>query len=210
MTFTAACFLPHGHLLSYADDTQILDSAPSNHDDLLLLQSRAEENVLSLQHWFSLNSLKMNANKTSLILLGTRNSLAKTEHFVIKVNDATIRPENQIKMLGVFLDPTLTWEPHVSHIVRRTYSILISLYKIRHHMSPEILKILVQTHVIPHLQYCSSAWGGAPKCHLDRLQNTFHLAARPVSGLRRQDQLTPTLRVLGWPSVRSMVARRDF
>ena len=53
------CFLPHGHLLSYADDTQILDSAPSNHDDLLVLQSRAEENIRLLQHWFSLNSLKI-------------------------------------------------------------------------------------------------------------------------------------------------------
>ena len=203
------CFLPNGHLLSYADDTQILDSAPSNHDDLLLLQSRAEENIRLLQHWFSLNSLKMNTNKTSLMLLGTRNSLAKTTDFALNVNDVSIRPEKKVKILGVFLDPTLTWETHVAHIVRRTNAILVSLYKIRHHLSPELLKILIQTHIFPHLQFCSSVWGGAASCRLDRLQKVIHFAARLVSGLRRHDHVTPTLRALGWSSVRTMVVRRD-
>ena len=48
------CFLPHGRLISYADDTQILDSAPSNPTDIQVLKSRAEENIQHLQHWFSL------------------------------------------------------------------------------------------------------------------------------------------------------------
>lgn len=203
------CFLPHGHLLSYADDTQILYSAPSKPDDLSRLRSRAEENIQNLQRWFSLNSLKMNSNKTGLILLGTRNSLAKTTNFALEVSDVIIQPEKKIKMLGVFLDPTLTWEPHISHTVRRTNSVLVSLYKVRHHLSPEILKILVQTHVFPHLQYCSSIWGGAAGCHLDRLQAVVHFAARLVSGLRRYDHITPTLQSLGWPSVRGTIARRD-
>ena len=53
-----SCFLPHGRLVSYADDTQILDSAPSNLCHLQVLKSRAEENIKCMQHWFSLNSLK--------------------------------------------------------------------------------------------------------------------------------------------------------
>ena len=73
-----SCFLSHGRLLSYADDTQILDSAPSNSNDLQVLKSRAEENILCLQNWFSLNSLKMNADKTCFILLGTKNSIDRT------------------------------------------------------------------------------------------------------------------------------------
>ena len=32
---------------------------------------------------------------------------------------------------------------------------------------------------------------------------------RLVSGLRRYDHVTPALRALGWPSIRSMVTRRD-
>ena len=203
------CFLPHGRLVSYADDTQILDSAPSNPCDLHMLKSRAEENIRCLQHWFSLNSLKMNADKTCVTLLGTQNSVDRASDFVLRVNNVDIRPTKHIKVLGVLLDQTLSWEPHISSIVRRTNAILVSLFKIRLHLSPEILKILVQAHVFPHLQYCSSVWGGATNSRLDRLQRVIHFAARLVSGLRRYDHVSPALSALGWPSVREMIARRD-
>ena len=204
-----SCFLPHGRLVSYADDTQILDSAPSTPSELQMLQSRAEDNLQCLQQWFSANSLKMNAGKTCFILLGTPNSVQKASAFTIRVNDAEIRPQKHIKVLGVLIDQTLTWEPHISLIVRRTNAIIISLFKIRPHLSPDILKILVQTHVFPHLQYCSSVWGGATQSRLDRLQKVINFAARLVSGLRRYDHITPTLVALGWPSVGEVVARRD-
>ena len=203
------CFLPHGLLISYADDTQILDSAPSNPTDIQVLKSRAEENIQHLQHWFSLNSLKMNREKTCFTLLGTQNSVDRCKDFALNVNDATIRPTKHIKVLGVLLDQTLSWEPHISSIVRRCNAILISLFKIRHHLSPDILKTLVQAHVLPHLQYCASVWGGGSKTRLDRLQKVVHFAARLVSGLRKYDHVTPALAALGWPSVREMVARHD-
>ena len=203
------CFLPHGRLISYADDTQILDSAPSKPSDIQVLKFRAEENIKCLQHWFSLNSLKMNADKTCFTLLGTKNSVEKASDLVLQVNDVDIRPTKHVKVLGVLLDQTLSWEPHISSIVRRSNAILVSLFKIRHHLSPDILKILVQAHVFPHLQYCSSVWGGAPIAHLDRLQKVIHFAARLVSGLRKYDHITPALTALGWPSIREVIARHD-
>ena len=125
------------------------------------------------------------------------------------MNNVDIRPAKNIKVLGVLLDQTLSWEPHISSIVRRTSAILTSLFKIRHHLSPEILTTLVQAHVFPHLQYCSSVWGGATNSRLDRLQRIIHLAVRLVSGLRKYDHISPALTALGWPGVREMIARRD-
>ena len=96
-----------------------------------------------------------------------------------------------MKVLGVLLDQTLRWEPHMSSVVRRTYAILIFLssliLKVHHHLSPGNLNILIQAHVVPHIHYCSSIWGGATNFHLDRLQRILHFAARLVSGLRKYD-----------------------
>ena len=185
------------------------NSVPSNPTDLQVLKSRAEENIQCLQFWFSLNSLKMNADKTCFTLLGTQNSVEKASDFILHVNGADIRPAKHIKVLGVLLDQTLSWESHISSIIRRSNAILVSLFKIRPHLSPDILKILVQAHVFPHLQYCSSVWGGATSSRLDRLQRVIHFAARLVSGLRRYDHVTPALAALGWPSIRESIARRD-
>ena len=151
----------------------------------------------------------MNADKACFTLLGTAKSLEKAADFSLHISGADIRPLNHVKILGVLLDQTLSWDAHISSIVRRTSAILISLFKIRHHLSSDILKILIQSHVFPHLQYCSSVWGGAPSYRLDRLQKVIHFAARLVSGLRRFDHVTPALAALGWPGVRGLIARRD-
>ena len=111
-SMTLPASFPHGRLASYADDTQILDSAPSKHSDIQVMNFRAEENSKCLQHWFSLNSLKMNADKTCFTLLGTKHSVEKASDFVLQVNDVDIQPTKHIKVL-VLLDQTLSWEPHM-------------------------------------------------------------------------------------------------
>ena len=129
MSWEAAHSFVMQRVLNRCHVDQILDSAPSNLRDLQVLKSRAEENIKCLQHWFSLNSLKMNADKTCFTLLGTQNSIDKTVDFVLRVNNVDIRPAKHIKVLGVLLDPTLSWEPHISSVVRRTNAILVSLFK---------------------------------------------------------------------------------
>ena len=52
-------------------------------------------------------------------------------------------------------------------------SILFSLYKIRHHLTPECRETLVQAHVFPHIIYCLSVWGGAAACHLQGVRAKF-------------------------------------
>ena len=85
------CFLPHGRLVSYADDTQIIDSAPSTGNELQELKSKAEGNVKCLQQWLSVNSLKMNTGKTCFILLGTPNSVQIASVFAMQVDNDEIR-----------------------------------------------------------------------------------------------------------------------
>lgn len=204
-----SCFLPHGRLLSYADDTQLLDSSPPDVIGMSSLKSRVEESIQSLQSWFQSNSLKMNPGKTDFILIGTKASIRKTADFHINISGTTIKPSTTVKALGVLLDQHLTWEAHISMITRRCNAILISLYKIRSHLSHDALKLLVAAHVFPHLYYCMSVWGGAADCHLNRLQKVQNFAARLVSGARRRDHVSPVLRALGWPDIEDMVRRHD-
>ena len=202
-------FLPHGRLLSYADDTQLLDQSTPDVVSLSHLKSRAEESILNLQTWFRSNSLKMNPDKTNFIIFGSKSSLKKASDFHITLSDSHIRPEPTVKVLGVTLDQCLTWEAHISAVVRKTNAILLSLYKIRHYFSPDILKVLVHAHVFPHLLYCMSVWGGAPQCRLSRIQRCLNFAARLITGVKRSDHITPSLESLGWSRMDDMIRRRD-
>ena len=200
-------FLPHGRLVSYADDTQLLDSAhPKN---VSILKARQEETLRAVLSFFTSNSLKMNPPKTTLLLAGTTQNLKKTSSFHLNLPGHVLTPSPFVKMLGMTLDPTLSWEKHISNVVKKCNSILLCLYKIRHHLSPDILNILIQCHAFPHILYCLSVWGGAAACHLHRVQKVVNFGARVVSGVRKYDHISPTLAALGWSSVRELVERRD-
>ena len=105
-------------------------------------------------------------------------------HFHLNLpGHAVLTPSPFVKMLGVTLDPTLSWEKHTSNVAKKCNSILC-LYKIRHHLSPDILNLLIQCHAFPHILYCLSVWGGAAACHLHRVQKVVNFGARIVSGVR--------------------------
>ena len=110
-------YLPHGRLVSYADDTQLLDSAhPRN---LSVLKARQEDTLRAVLSYFTSNSLKMNPAKTTLLLVGTTPNLKKTSSFHLNLPGHVLTPSPFVKMLGVTLDPTLSWEKHISNVVKK-------------------------------------------------------------------------------------------
>ena len=84
--------LPHGRLLSYADDTQLLDHSLPDLISISALRVRVEESMQHLQNWFKVNGLKMNPNKTDFALIGTRGSLKNAQNFGIHISGSTISP----------------------------------------------------------------------------------------------------------------------
>ena len=99
----------------YADDTQLFIS---------ISQSSASSNLHTLEsalavlsHWFSLNYLALNPDKSDAILLGTnqRNrTLSNISH--IDVARSTVPLSESIKLLGVTLDKSLTFHKHVNQV----------------------------------------------------------------------------------------------
>ena len=169
------CHLMDCRVIAYADDTQLLDHSQPDPQNLALLKTRIENSLKTMKHWFNSNSLKMNPEKTDFILTGTRQALKKVGNFQLSIADSVIKPSPSIKVLGVIIDPCLSWELHVGQIVRQCNALLISLYRFRHHFSSEMLKLLIETHVFPYILYCISVWGGTTKNQLARIKKDHQL-----------------------------------
>ena len=204
------CYLPDCRVIAYADDTQLLDHSLPDPQNLALLKKRVENSLDTLQRWFGSNSLKMNPEKTDFILLGTRQTLKKTNNFQISVAGSVTKPSPSMRLLGVTLDSCLSWEAHIGQVIKRCNAILISLYRFRHHFNQEALKLLIETHVFPHILYCISVWGGATKSQLSRIQKIINFGARIATGGRRRDRIGPALASLGWVRVEQLVWERDL
>ena len=86
---------------------------------------------------------------------------------------------------------------------------VFSLYEICNHLTPECRKLLIQVHVFPHILYCVSAWDGAPRCRLDRVQHIINCAASIAWSARWRDHMSTVIKSIAWYNLRELVNHRD-
>ena len=208
-TTDLSAHLTHGVLISYADDTVHVDCAYPNESGLVDLKARLELTMCELNDWFSSNSLKLNEKKTNFTLVGSKHSLTKSINFSFKINDAVLLLSENVKILGVVVDPVLSWDGHISSVVQKCNCILVSLYRFRHYFTKDALKIIIEAYVFPHITYCLCVWGGAAKGRVNKIQKLINFAARIVTGVKKYEHITPVLKSLNWARIESLVVRRD-
>ena len=103
----------------YADDTQLY--IPFSQNDNSCLGS-IEECVSEIQIWMKANFLKLNAEKTEMIILSSPYfAKARTDDMIINLNGDLIHPNRAVRNLGVIFDNTMNMESHVNKICQTAY-----------------------------------------------------------------------------------------
>ena len=102
-----------GH--SYSDVTQVYISAPAV-TETQPTSARLAECIKHLNCWMSQNGLKLNAEKTQLVWLGTRQQLTKLTISQLPLSSSTVDLVLTVTNLGVVFDGQLTMAPHTASI----------------------------------------------------------------------------------------------
>ena len=153
-----------------------------------------------MYEWAGSAALKLNASKTKAIICGYREFVDRIPHDLprIEVSGIPVPYVETAENLGVTIDSKFTWKPQVEAVAKRVNRALYSLNFFRHFTTLELRKRLVSALVLSHLDYCSTVYlniSGDLKEQIQRLQNK---CIRYVTGLRRDDHVTPARRQLGW------------
>ena len=72
---------------------------------------------------------------------------------------------NYVKCLGVIIDGSLSWGPHVEYVKKTVSSNLGMLNRIRNCVPQSNLHSLFVCLVTPSLDYCCTVWRGRYICH---------------------------------------------
>ena len=96
----------------FADDTSIYFES----DNLLTLQKVVRNReLLKVRKWLEANRLSLSISKTNYAIFHSK--VRKTDEFIrIKIGSKTIKHENYVKYLGILVDSTLTWKPHITQL----------------------------------------------------------------------------------------------
>ena len=166
-----------------------------------------ETALASLDAWFRTNSLKVNASKTQLMVLGSNQNLRTlpSTDVTVTFRGVTLEPCTEAKNLGVIFDRNLSWDQHISMITRRCFGMLTGLVHLRHYLPESVLSTLVSALVLSHVRYCLTVYGNGSAKNVERVQKILNFSARVISGRKRHEHISDVQRELGWLSAPDLV-----
>jgi hypothetical protein len=195
----------HGvHVHAYADDMQTYISCEAA--DQRSATDRLLACIADVNKWMSSNRLKMNAEKTEFIWLGTRQQLCKIIRHPLVVGGQDVALVQVARNLGVILDDQLTMDAHARTIVRSCFYHLRQLRSVQRSLTLEARRALVTAFIASRVDYCNAVFYGVAKKTINRLQVCMNAAARLATGVRKYDHITPAIRdILHWLPVTQRV-----
>ena len=181
----------------YADDTQLYLSFKPCADNSIYIK-KLENCVLDIKNWMRQNYLKLNEEKTEILLLGSSLLLQKLSNVLVKVGDIAIKSGNLVKNLGAIFDSRLTMDNFVSYKCKTASYYLRCISHIRPFLDTDSTKTLIHALVTSRLDYANSLLLGISKTQLHRLQVIQNSAARLIFKINKRTHITPIIRSLHW------------
>ena len=103
----------------YADDTQLYKSVPFS--DLQLLVQSIETCSGNVKKWMTDNKLKMNNEKTEILLCGPKKYVESSDCDHICIEGENISFSDNARNLGVYFDCTFSMEHHVKQLCKSLF-----------------------------------------------------------------------------------------
>ena len=148
----------------YADDTELQKAAlPS---DFSQVSRETEVCVADVKDWMNKNKLKLNEEKTELLVLGDRTCLCQVKKEPLTFGPNAVLFQTSAKYLGVHLDETLSMKEQMTSLCRSSYFHFRKIAPIRPYLSDENTAQLVLSVILSRLDYCNSTLSGLPSFSL--------------------------------------------
>ena len=169
-------FLLNSKCYLYADDTAVTVSGNSVQE----IEQKLNEDIVILHRWFSANKLCVNVKKTKSMLFHSPHKFNRENNLILTFGTDMVEQVSVFKYLGMYLDPTLMFNNHIDHIVKKVRQRVRILWRMRGFISCELAKSLYISLIDPVYNYCSEVYDGCFLNANSELQVSQNQALRAV------------------------------
>ena len=191
--------------MCYVDDST-LSLARS---DPVVLSGELTEQYQVISEYMASNKLVINADKTHLLVLGTKAMDEKRSLVSMLADEHIIKPSRQEKLLGCIVSDNLKWKHHIldheQSLIRQLTRRVNGLAMITSRADFKTKLLVANGLIMSKVCYLIQLWGGCQGYLLKALQVQVNKAARSVTGLSGFSSTKKLMQKCGWLTVKQLV-----
>ena len=172
----------------FADDTNSF----VNSDSYTGLKKIISSTLKEIFKWCSDNKLTIATDKTCYTIFHKPKQKIPKFMNSININNIKIKREETSKYLGIILDETLSFKPHITELISKLTKITNSFKIVKHYVPIKNRKTLFEAYFVSKLQYGIEIYGSASNQLMHSLQIKQNRALKTLYNL---DFLTPTKKI---------------
>ena len=162
----------------FADDTKAFNRA-INEDDQMKLQGAIDAMVKWTKMWL----IEFNKLKCKVLHAGKANP--KYDYHMGAGTDKIVLEETiKEKDLGVFIDPLLTFDDHISETIKKATSMSYLIMRAISYKSPDIMVPLFKSLVRPTLEYANVVWFPSKRKDIDAIEKVQKRFTKRIVGMK--------------------------
>ena len=178
----------------YADDTTLyITTDDLDHSSILL-----NEDLQSISSWAKQWLVTFCPEKTVYMHMTSKRKNV-TESPPIMFNGKQLQEVDNHKHLGITLNHSLSWSPHVRTVAKGAGTCIDAMRKLKYTVDRQTLDNIYQTFVRPKLEYANVVWNNCTKQDSNLLESLQLDAARIVTGARKGTSHDKIYNEIGWP-----------
>ena len=140
-----------------------------------------------------INRLQLNTKKTESLWIRPR-TCVHLQFPSISIGGVTVEPVKSARNLGFYFDEHLDHQQQILNLSKSCFFQLRQIRTASRHLSPDVLKSVLQAFIASRLDYCNALYIGLPQASISKLQRLQNCAARVYAKSRKFDHITPVLR----------------
>ncbi len=188
----------------YADDTQLYSSFKASNVNASL--TAMSDCASDINEWMIANKLKMNTDKTEVMLCGTSSKLKSINVDSADICDDTVSFSSHVKNLGVFMDQNFNLQIHISKTRQKCYFELRKISHFRPFINEKSTIQLIISLVMSKIDYCNCLFYRMSEENFHKLQLVQNHAARLVTKADKRANSLSLLKELHWLPIKQRVS----
>lgn len=187
--------IERGRYHMYADDTQLYYSCKC--EDVNKTIKDINSDLERVANFSKTNCLKLNAEKSKFIIIGSRQNLKKLKNTLvdpITIDNNIIDRVYEAKNLGVTFDEELSWIRHVNLSIAKGYGKLKHAYRFKNFLSDLSKLNLIETYILSQLNYGDIVLQDLSMQLDNKLQKLQNGSVRYALGLRKFDHISAIIK----------------